>query len=53
MPQITISELPEPLQKLLQEAKETKTPLVITREGQPFAVVHLAKQDEVRPESEF
>lgn len=42
MSRITITELPEAFQELLQEAKETDTPLTITKEEQPFAIVYLA-----------
>lgn len=53
MPQITITELPETLQKLLQEAEETDTPLTITRAGQPVAIIYPTKRAEARPTPGF
>lgn len=53
MSQITITELPEAFQALLQEAEKTDTPLTILKEGQPFAIVYPAKKAETRPAPGF
>lgn len=53
MSQITITELPEALQQLLQEAEKTDTPLTITKEGRPFAIVYPATKLETRPAPGF
>lgn len=49
MSQITITDLPEPLRKLLQEVEETNTPLTIMRAGKPFAIIYPAGKEPERP----
>ncbi len=49
MAQITISELPETFQKLLQEVEHTNIPLTITQEGQPLVIVYPAKTRKPHP----
>jgi len=49
MPQIAIDDLPQSLQKLLQQAEKTNSPLTITQAGEPFVVIYPAKSQKVRP----
>ena len=49
MSQIAIDDLPQSLQKLLQQAEKTNTPLTITQAGEPFVVIYPAKPKKVRP----
>ncbi|MDJ1170433.1 type II toxin-antitoxin system Phd/YefM family antitoxin [Roseofilum sp. BLCC_M154] len=49
MTEITITELPESLQNLLIEVKQTKIPLTIIHEGKPLAIVYPATKPIERP----
>ncbi len=44
MTQITISELPQTLQTLINEAKKTGEPLTITENGIPLAIISPIKK---------
>jgi len=44
MTQITLSDLPETLQILLNQAQKTGEPLTITENGIPFAIISLIKK---------
>ena len=45
MNKITISELPETLQVLLNQAQKTGDSLTITKDGIPLAVIHPVKKN--------
>jgi len=49
MTHITIDELPQSLQNLIQQAEKTNTPLTITQAGEPFAVIYPSKPQRSRP----
>jgi len=44
MTQITLSDLPETIQILLNQAQKTGEPLTITENGIPFAIISLVKK---------
>lgn len=48
MSQIDTTELPETLQRLLQQVEETNTPLTITQAGKPLVIVYPASRTSER-----
>ena len=48
MPQIALDELPQSLQKLLQQAEKTNSPITITQADEPFAIIHVARPQKSR-----
>ncbi len=49
MEALSITELPESLQQIFTEIQRTKTPLTITRQGQPLVVIYPASPPLPRP----
>ena len=49
MTQITTSELPEALQRLLLQVEQTNIPLTVTHEGKPLVIIYPAKVQKPRP----
>ncbi|GGA53933.1 hypothetical protein CYANOKiyG1_74060 [Okeania sp. KiyG1] len=44
MKQITLAELPEPIQNLINQAQKTGEPLTIIQDGIPFAIISPVKK---------
>ncbi|NES63862.1 MAG: type II toxin-antitoxin system Phd/YefM family antitoxin [Okeania sp. SIO2D1] len=44
MKQITLAELPEPIQNLINQAQKTGEPLTIIQDGIPFAIISPLKK---------
>ena len=44
MKQITLGELPEPVQNLINQAQKTGEPLTIIQDGVPFAIISPVKK---------
>jgi antitoxin (DNA-binding transcriptional repressor) of toxin-antitoxin stability system len=51
--QIPIENFPEPLQALLQQARQNNTPVALTQSGEPFATITPLPQKTVRPSFGF
>lgn len=53
MTQIALDESPQTLQKLIQQAEKTNSPLKITQAGKPFAIIYPTKSQPSRPPFSF
>ncbi|NEP76811.1 MAG: type II toxin-antitoxin system Phd/YefM family antitoxin [Okeania sp. SIO3B3] len=47
MKQITLAELPEPIQNLINQAQKTGEPLTIIQDGIPFAIISPVKKKSI------